>query len=99
MILYKKGEKMSIDDITEREWDQAIKNLATKKQVGGNHYKHFKIQPVEYILANDIGYCLGNVIKLISRKKENTIEDLLKAKHHIDLELQIVHGVDKMVNS
>jgi hypothetical protein len=37
---------------------------------------------------------MGNVIKLVTRNKVNKVEDLLKAKHYIDLELQIVHGVD-----
>ena len=33
-------------------------------------------------------------LKLVTRDKVNKVEDLLKAKHYIDLELQIVHGVD-----
>jgi hypothetical protein len=37
---------------------------------------------------------MGNVLKLITRDKVDKIEDLLKAKHYIDLELQLVHGVD-----
>lgn len=55
------------------------------KQVGGNHYKNNAIQPVQYILANDIGFCEGNVIKYITRWKEkNGLEDLFKARHYID---------------
>ena len=52
----------------------------------------------EYILANNIGWCLGNVIKLITRDKENNVQDLLKAKHYIELELEMVHGCDKNGN-
>ena len=55
------------------------------KQVGGTHYERMKIQPVEFIMANDIGYFEGNVIKYICRyKHKNGIEDLEKAKQYID---------------
>ena len=55
-------------------------------QIGGDHYKHFALQPVEYIIANNLGFCEGNVIKYITRyKRKNGKEDLKKAKHFIDL--------------
>lgn len=59
-------------------------------QVGGNHYKDLPIQPVEYIYANGIGYFEGCVIKYISRwRKKNGIVDLEKAKHYIDLLIEM----------
>lgn len=62
---------------------------ALKKQVGGDHYKT-TIQPVEYIHANDIGFCEGNVIKYVSRwKKKNGLADLEKAKHYLELLIQL----------
>ena len=55
-------------------------------QVGGSHYKDMKIQPVEYIVANDLGYCEGNVVKYVSRwKSKGGVDDLRKARHYIDL--------------
>jgi len=57
-----------------------------KKQVGGSHYKKYKIQPVEFIVKNNIGFCEGNIIKYILRFKEKGgAEDLEKAKHYIEL--------------
>jgi hypothetical protein len=57
-----------------------------KKQVGGNHYKKYKIQPVEFIVKNNIGFCEGNVIKYVLRfKDKNGIADLEKAKHYLEL--------------
>jgi hypothetical protein len=54
-------------------------------QVGGGHYKDLKIQPIEYILENNLGYCEANVVKYISRwRSKNGVEDLRKAKHYID---------------
>ena len=85
---------MSIDNATPEEWDQEIDRLAINNQIGGNHYKGNAIQPIEYIYSNKLSWSMGNVIKLVTRNKVNKVEDLLKAKHYIDLELQIVHGVD-----
>jgi hypothetical protein len=57
-----------------------------KKQVGGNHYKKYKIQPVEFIIKNNIGFVEGNIIKYILRfKDKGGIADLEKAKHYIEL--------------
>jgi hypothetical protein len=57
-----------------------------KKQVGGNHYKKYKIQPVEFIIKNNIGFVEGNIIKYILRFKEKGgVQDLEKAKHYIEL--------------
>ena len=57
-----------------------------KKQVGGSHYKNYKIQPVEFIIKNNIGFVEGNIIKYVLRFKEKGgVQDLLKAKHYIEL--------------
>ena len=63
---------------------------ALDTQEGGTHYKSMKIQPVEYIHANGIGYCEGAVIKYVSRwRNKNGVEDLRKAKHFIDLLIEL----------
>ena len=59
------------------------------KQVGGNHYAKQKIQPIDYIMANNLGFCEGNVIKYITRYKDkNGKEDLLKTRQYIDFLLK-----------
>lgn len=59
---------------------------ALDKQIGGSHYKDLKIQPIEYILSNNIGYAEGCVLKYISRwQSKNGIQDLKKARHYLDL--------------
>lgn len=59
---------------------------ALDHQPGGNHYANKAIQPIEYIVQNDIPYREGNVIKYITRWREkNGVEDLRKAKHYIDM--------------
>jgi len=67
-------------------------NKATSRQVGGDHYKSLEITPTQYIYANKLSWNLGNCIKYVTRNKEDKVEDLLKAKHYIDLELEMIYG-------
>ena len=55
-------------------------------QVGGNHYSKMKIQPIDFITANGIGYIEGNIIKYVCRyKSKNGVEDLKKAQHNLQM--------------
>ena len=70
------------------EEDEAFSAL--EKQVAGSHYKDLPIQPVEYIHANALGYFEGNVIKYVSRwRNKNGVADLEKAKHYIELLIEL----------
>lgn len=63
---------------------------ALEIQVGGDHYKSKAIQPVEYIHANGLGFCEGNVIKYVTRwKDKNGLKDLEKARHYLDILIQL----------
>lgn len=63
---------------------------ALNLQVGGTHYKDRVIQPVEYIHANDMGFCEGNVVKYVTRYKDkNGIADLEKARHYLEILIQL----------
>ena len=62
--------------------------LAT--QVGGDHYVHMAIQPVEFIHANNIPFIEGNVIKYVTRwRQKNGLKDLEKAKHYLELLIEL----------
>ena len=68
---------------------------ALDKQPGGSHYKDQQIQPIEYTLANGLGFCEGNVIKYVTRHKEkNGKEDILKAIHYLEFILEFQYGKD-----
>jgi hypothetical protein len=57
-----------------------------KNQVGGGHYKSMKIQPIEFVLANELGFCEGNIIKYTCRyKQKGGKEDLKKVIHYAEL--------------
>lgn len=58
-------------------------------QVGGTHYSDMKIEPINFIVSNEIPYREANIIKYICRyKKKNGKEDLLKARHYLDMILK-----------
>jgi hypothetical protein len=66
---------------------------ASEEQVGGSHYAGFPIQPAEFIHKNGISFLAGNVIKYVCRySKKNGKEDLLKARHYIDLLIEHEYG-------
>jgi len=57
-----------------------------KKQIGGNHYIKYKIQPSQFVVENKLLYPEGSVIKYILRHQDKGgKEDLEKAKHFIDM--------------
>ena len=59
---------------------------ATQRQIGGNHYKDFKIQPIEFITKNKLSFIQGNIIKYVCRfDKKNGNEDIDKAIHYCEL--------------
>lgn len=63
---------------------------AIDHQEGGTHYKKLVIQPVEYIHQNGIGFMEGSAIKYLSRwKDKNGIQDLKKARHFIDMLIEM----------
>lgn len=70
--------------------DRAATRSPLTEQVGGQHYKTLAIQPVEYIHKNGLGFCEGNAIKYLTRwKSKGGIEDLRKARHFIDLLIEL----------
>lgn len=63
---------------------------AFKEQVAGSHYKDMAIQPAEFIHKNGIGYMEGAVIKYLARwRNKNGLEDLKKARHYLDLLIEM----------
>lgn len=89
-----------MDSFSQRE--HLFTNLMEKlmnpldKQVDGNHYKDLSIQPIEYIHANKIPYLEGNVIKYTTRwRNKNGIADLEKAKHYIELLIELETRIGK----
>ena len=60
---------------------------ASDQQIGGDHYRGFFIQPAIFSIRNKLNFVQGNVVKYICRYnlKGTPLQDLLKARHYIDL--------------
>ena len=54
-------------------------------QVGGSHYKNYPIQPMQFFIQNKIPKAVGDIIQDVLRDKGDRIQNLLKAKHIIDM--------------
>ena len=69
---------------------------AYKKQIGGKHYLKYKIQPSRFVVENRLLYPEGCVIKYILRHQDKGgKQDLLKAKHFIDMIIERDYGDKK----
>ena len=70
-------------------------NSAKDVQIGGDHYKKLKIQPVEYIHANNLPFIEGCIIKYATRwRDKGGLADLEKIKHFTDLLIELEIGND-----
>tara|TARA_R100000231_G_scaffold98049_1_gene73219 strand:+ start:241 stop:522 length:282 start_codon:yes stop_codon:yes gene_type:complete len=69
----------------ESIWENVLPQL---RQIGGKHYKDYKIQPYEFISKNNLSFYQGVVIKYVVRYLEKGgIEDLEKIIHYTQLEI------------
>lgn len=94
------SEVRIIGTIGSRGLKSTDKPLAPKSafesQIGGNHYKEMAIQPLEYIVKNNLNFVEGNVIKYVTRYKvKGGLEDLRKAKHYLDLLIELEEQKNK----
>ena len=56
---------------------------ANNFQVGGDLYSKNAIQPWDYIVANELGYLEGNIVKYITRwRDKGGIQDIDKVIHY-----------------
>ena len=68
--------------------DGLQKAFPQSRQVGGSHYKSFRIQPYEFISKNNLSFFQGCVGKYGCRQlSKNKIEDLEKIIHYCELEI------------
>ena len=68
---------------------------ALDKQVDGDHYKSYMIQPIEYAQKNNLNACEFNVVKYITRHRDKAgLKDLKKAIHSIELLIEMEYSND-----
>lgn len=58
-----------------------------------SHYTQWKIEPITFIMTNNLPFAVGNVIKYVMRyKSKNGLEDLQKAKRYIEMLIEQEYG-------
>ena len=69
---------------------------ALSVQESGDHYKRMAIQPVEFIHRNGIPFIEGCIIKYVCRwRQKGGVQDLRKARHFLDLLIEMEHGPEQ----
>ena len=69
---------------------------ALQRQEAGDHYRKMKIQPIEYIMANDLDYLSGNIINTpVATSQRAGLEDVRKIIHYCQFILESQYGVSE----
>ena len=56
------------------------------KLTNPDHYSYFGIEPLDFIIKNNLDFLQGNIIKYVTRFPfKNGVEDLIKARRYLDL--------------
>ena len=75
--------------MTHKDDFKGVTYDSLEKQVGGKHYKNFRIQPAEFINENKLLFAEGNAIKYICRHSvKGKEQDIRKAMHYLEMILE-----------
>jgi len=86
------------DDKGSRVHIGLMKMQALARQEGGSHYKGAGIEPAQYIIANDMPWADGNVIKYASRHFDKGKDvDVKKIIHYAMMMLEAYYGITTQV--
>lgn len=78
------AEERLPDMIVKRE--PSFKHSIMTAQVAGSHYKGLPIQPTEFAQRNHLDFCVGSILKYVTRhRSKNGIEDLRKGRHFVEI--------------
>jgi hypothetical protein len=98
---------MNVDELKEQvfnEWSQSNNTIVYDEVNQPKHYTNKNIEVIDYIIdtvADPKSFCIGNVIKYISRfdHKDNALTDLLKAEYYLKKAIELLKGeVEEDVN-
>jgi len=70
-----------------------VETKLSNKQIGGTHYKKYKIEPIVFVHANEIPYIEASALKYICRHRDKAgAEDVRKAIHFLEMLLELEYG-------
>jgi hypothetical protein len=60
------------------------------------HYARWKMQPIEFLMINDVPGWLFNVVKYCFRyDAKDGLQDLRKARNYLDMKIRELEGVER----
>jgi len=75
--------------MTHKDDFKGVTYDSLEKQIGGKHYKNFRIQPAQFINENKLLFAEGNAIKYICRHSiKGKEQDIRKAMHYLEMILE-----------
>jgi len=84
----------------KRAFPNGLYNTMSANDQSPIHYRQEAIQVWDFIIANEIPYMEGNIIKYICRWREKGgLEDLQKAKHYIEKLMETVKPTSTIADS
>jgi len=80
------AKKEFYDSLSVDDYETSVPLLKWREEDPTDpEYYHLPIEPREYIVANNLGWCEGNIVKYVSRwRQKGGIDDLKKARNYID---------------
>ncbi len=82
------GQLLRQEQLDDPDLDEAVWK-PMDSQIGGDHYKKLKIQPMRYSMENKLDALQHTVVKYVTRfRDKGGAQDLEKAKHCIDMLIQ-----------
>ena len=80
----------------EPDIEQVGNGSARLGQVGGEHYRKFKIQPWDVIDEYGLSFYAGNALKYLLRagNKGARVEDLKKCRHYLEKLIEVEEARD-----
>lgn len=82
-----------VKDALQTFGDMIEESSALDTQIGGGHYKKYEIEPIEFIIRNQIKGAEASIIKYACRHEDkNGAEDVRKIIHYGMLLLEFKYG-------
>lgn len=85
-------------ELIQKNSQRILKELDERQEKVSHpsHYNHFKIEPIDYILANSLSFCEGNIVKYVSRHSfKGGKDDVFKAIQYCLFILKDTYNITK----
>ena len=95
------GSLVSVVKSNMKPYDERLGNEPIPRMVedgvSPEHYARWAFEPITFIMANNIPYAVGNVIKYVMRyDSKDGLKDLKKAQRYIDMLIEQEYGKENV---